>query len=167
MKQHATRAGARARAGFTIIEVVLAMGILVLGATAVLGMLTFGAALTRTAELRAAAASAVQAVNADIDRNLFPFANGEVGEPVPLLKRRVPGTTGLVYDARATQNPERLLEYRVDVEISWESSGVKRAKSYSILRLREISFGERLRRELVEGREDASPPRVPRGTDGT
>lgn len=155
---------ARPRAGFTIVEIVLAMGILVMGATAVLGMLTFGAALTRTAELRSAAAAAVEAVNADIDRNLFPYADGQVGEPVELSARRVAGVEGLIYTARATQNPERPREYRVDVELSWESSGVRCARSYSILRLREISFGERLRRELVEGEE--RPSGAPGGTRG-
>lgn len=155
---------ARRRAGFTIVEIVLAMGILVMGATAVLGMLTFGAALTRTAELRSAAAAAVEAVNADIDRNLFPYADGKVGEPVDLVARRVAGVEGLIYTARATQNPERPRQYRVDVELSWESSGVRRARNYSMLRLREISFGERLRRELVEGEERASS--APGGTRG-
>lgn len=138
------------RAGFTIIEVVLAMGILVLGATAILGMLTFGAALTRTAELRAAAASAVDAVNADLEQVLFPYEGGEVKEPVDIAERRVPGAREIVYSATARPNPDDPREYRVDVEIAWKSAGVKRSKKYSLLRLREISFGERLRREFVE-----------------
>jgi len=148
---------ARPRRGFTLIEVVLAMGILAMGSAAVLGMLTFGAALTRTAQLRAAAAQAVDAVNADLEQVLFPYANGAVGEPVEIVERPVPGAPEVVYTARAAQNPRDEREYRVDVELSWKSAGVKRSKRYSILRLREISFGERLRRELVESGEGLRP----------
>ena len=41
-----------ARGGFTIVEVVLAMGILVMGATAIIAFLTYGAATARHAQLR-------------------------------------------------------------------------------------------------------------------
>ena len=136
--------------GFTIVEVVLAMGILLLGATAILGMLTFGAALTRSAQLRAAAASAVSAVEADLEQVLFPFEDGRVGEPVEITDRPVPDTPGVVYSAKAVQNPDHPREYRVDVRFSWNSAGVQRARSYTTLHLRELSFGERLRREFVE-----------------
>ena len=138
------------RSGFTIIEVVLAMGILLLGATAILGMLTFGAALTRTAQLRAAAASATEAVIADVEHAIFPYEQGELGEPVPITDRAVPGAENVIYSATATQNPDEPREYRVDVDLTWESAGVKRSKRFSLLLLRELPFGERLRRELVE-----------------
>ena len=64
-----------ARAGFTILEVLVAMAILLVGMTAVLGLLTFGAALTRTAQLRMEGASAVEAVNIDLgleDKAYYP-----------------------------------------------------------------------------------------------
>jgi len=146
------RAIARSRraAGFTIVEVMLAMVILLIGATAVLGLLTFGATLTRAAQLRTAAASALDAVDADLEQVLFPFADGEVGEPVKIADRRVPGAPGVVYSAEAVQNPANPREYRVDVEMRWESGGVRRSRSFSQLRLRQIGFGERLRREFVE-----------------
>lgn len=136
--------------GFTIVEIVLAVGILVLGATSILGMLTFGAALTRAAELRTAAAAATEAVDSDIDQILFPFEADEVGEPVDVVDREVPGAPGVVYSARAVQNPDEPLEYRVDVSMSWKSAGVQRSRDYSMLRIREIGFGERLRRKFVE-----------------
>ena len=49
--------------GFTIIEVVLAMGILLIGMTTILGLLSYGAALSRTASLRAQAARAADAAD--------------------------------------------------------------------------------------------------------
>lgn len=147
---HKAAVSGGARSGFTIIEVVLAMGILVFGATAILGFLTFGAATVRQAQLRTTAASALEAVTADIDRHLFPFENGIVGLPKSLENRNVPGAPGVIYSASAVGNPDRADEYRVDVELSWKAAGVRRSKKIQLLRLREISFGERLRREFVE-----------------
>jgi len=141
------------RAGFTIIEVIMAMGILLLGSTAIIAFLTFGSATTRHAQLRTQAASAVEAVEAAIDHDLFPFENGELGEPIDIEQRPVPAVPGVVYSAHAIQNPDLPSEYRVDVELSWESAGTQRSKSWSMLRIKELSFGERLRRELIEKSE--------------
>ena len=49
------------------------------------------------------------------------------------------------------------IEYRVDIEMSWESAGVRRTSGYSTLLLREIPFGERLRREFTEREPNRSP----------
>jgi prepilin-type N-terminal cleavage/methylation domain-containing protein len=144
------------RGGFTLVEIVLAMGILLVGAAAILSMLTFGASLTRAAQLRTRAAAAVEAVRADLEANMFPYvpsADGtadEVGGPVDLVDRAVPNLTQVVYSAKAQQNPELPREYRVDVEIRWMSGGVQREKKLTWILLKEITFGERLRRRLVE-----------------
>src|SRR5439155_26732903 len=76
-----------ARAGFTILEILIAMGILLFGMTAILGLLTFGAALGRTAQLRTSAAAVAEAVVADLEETLFPVKDGEAGEPAPLEGR--------------------------------------------------------------------------------
>lgn len=161
----------RPRGGFTILEVVLAMGILVLGATMVLSLLTFGAALARTAALRTTAATTIEAVVADLEGSLFPLLeDGTVGEPRPIQDRPVPGAPGAIYSATVRPNPDQPLEYAVDVEVSWESSGVRRARRFQTLLLREVSFGERMRRRFVEGGlrppggPSADPPADPSGT---
>ena len=147
---------ARRRSGFTLVEIVLAMGILLVGAAAILSMLTFGASLTRGAQLRTGAAAAVEAVRADIEVNMFPYVpsadgtEGEVGGPVELVDRAVPNLSQVVYSAKARQNPELPREYRVDVEIRWTSGGVQREKKLTWILLKEITFGQRLRRRLVE-----------------
>lgn len=144
------------QSGFTIVEVVLAMGILLVGAAAILSMLTFGASLTRAAQLRTAAAAAVEAVRADIETHMFLYdpsmdgEEGEVGAPVDLVDRAVPGLKHVVYSATATQNPDLAREHRVDVDIRWSSGGVQRNKQITWIFLQEISFGERLRRRFVE-----------------
>lgn len=159
------------RSGFTIVEVVLAMGLLLLGMTAVLGLLSFGAALARTAALRTAAAGAAEAVAADLEETLFPLsldpATGErpVGEPHAVADREVTGYPGLVYSATATPVPasdDDLVpgragraagapqRYKVEVRMRWTTAGAGRERRFTLMLLREVPFGERLRREFVE-----------------
>jgi hypothetical protein len=139
------------RAGFTIIEVLVAMGILLFGMTAILGLLTFGAAVSRTALLRTQTASLSEAVIADLEESLFPYKDGEVGEPVAIQRKPLPGQPDVLYSATATQNPESPLEYKVDVEFTWESGGVRRERRFSTILLREIPFGTRMRRIIGKG----------------
>jgi len=156
--------GSASRAGFTIIEVIVALGILLFGMTAVIGMLTFGAALSRTALLRTTAAASAQAVVADLEETLFPMVEGvsagssDAGPPIEVVDRALPGMPDVTYSASAVPNPERPLEYRVDVEMSWTSAGVRRAMSFSTILVREIPFGERLRRRFVEGQGEKKAP---------
>ncbi len=152
------------RAGFTLIEVLLALAILLFGMTAVLSLFTFGAALSRSSHLRTVGSSATEAVLADLEETLFPLdAEGEAGEPRPIQDRAVPGFPELVYSARATPNPDRPLEYKVELRLRWSSAGVEREKVFTTLLLREIPFGERLRRRFVEGLQPKSEeaPRIP------
>ncbi len=151
---------ARARAGFTLVEVVLAMFVLLIGMTAILGLLSFGAALSRTAALRAGASNGIEAVLAELEESLFPLevdaeGNEVAGEPRAIENRPLPGHAGLSYSARATPNPENPLEYRVDVEITWAVSGSTRSRTFTTLLLRQVPFGERLRARFVE---HARPP---------
>lgn len=157
------------RAGFTLVEVLLALAILLFGMSAVLGLFTFGAALSRSAQLRTVGASATDAVLADLEETLFPLdAQGEAGEPRPIADRLVPGYPDLVYSARATPNPERPLEYKVEVALRWKASGVEREKLFTTILLRQIPFGERLRRRFVEGQKDKpeAAPQIPAAKPG-
>ena len=162
---------ARRNAGMTIVEVLVAMGILLIGMTAILGLLTAGAALSRSAVLRTTAAAASDAVVEDLLETLFPLEDpsavfGAVGEPQPIVERTLPSEPKIIYSATPHQNPDRPLEYRVDIEMSWQSAGVRRARRFSTILVRELPFGERLRRRFVEGdREHAAlpPPAAQRG----
>lgn len=130
------------RAGFTILEVVLAMGILVIGMTVLISLLTFGAALSRTAAMRTAASAAIEAILADLEESMFPLgADGEVGEPLPIVDREVRASPDVIYSALAEPNPDQPLEYRVDVDMKWKSSGVQRTRRFTTIMLREIPFG--------------------------
>ncbi len=146
-----------ARSGFTILEVLIAMGILLFGMTAILGLLTYGTALSRTAQLRTSASSAAQAAIADLEETFFPEVDGEAGEPRRVVERRVGGVEGLVYSAEGFSNPERPTEYRIVVDMSWSSQGLRREKRFETILVREIQFGERLRRRVNGARAEPQP----------
>lgn len=173
-----SRMGSRMRSGggFTILEIVLAMAILFLGMTAVLGFLSVGAALSRTAQVRGDAAQAVEAVVADLEENAFPMlSEGEalgrapirVGEPRSFVERPVPGYPGLRYSATLTPEPDpppdRALEYRVEVEIAWRAAGERRSRRFTTLITAEIPFGERMRRTFLMPEDSGGAE--PRGAD--
>jgi len=148
-----------ARSGFTILEVLIAMGILLFGMTAILGLLTYGTALSRTAQLRTSASSAAQAAIADLEETFFPEVDGEAGEPRRVVDRKVGGVDGLVYSAEGFQNPERPSEYRIVVDMSWSSQGLRREKRFETILVREIPFGERLRRRAAGPKPAEAPPK--------
>lgn len=145
------------RAGFTLIEVVLAMFVLLIGMTSILGLLSFGAALSRTSTLRQGAADTIESIVADLEETLFPLVVDEAGneladEPVDVQDRPVPGHPGLTYRTTSRPNPDDPREYRVDVEVHWATGGTQRSKRFTTLLLREVPFGERLRSRIVERR---------------
>lgn len=156
------------RSGFTLVEIVVSMGILLVGMSAILGLLAFGAAMTRDAALKTSGSSAVEAIVADLEESLFPLVRDEqtgdvqVGAPRAIEARPVPGHKGLMYSARAVPDPGDkdtpggALRWRVDVEIRWMTSGSAKTRTFSTMLLRQVPFGERLRREFIEGDQNAS-----------
>ena len=163
--QHRAREG-----GFTLLEVMLALGLLLIGLSTLLGLFSFGAALSRSSLLASEAAGAVDAVMADLEDHFFPLQeDGTAGPPEDVVDRPVPGHDELVYTARATPRPELTdrrgepVEYRVDVEISWSSRGARRSHELTTVLLREVPFGERMRRRFVEGDDFATAPGTPTG----
>ncbi len=155
MKRSATNPGA-ARAGFTLLEVILSASLLAAGMSMILGVFNFGAAVVRNAELRSLSASSVEALINDLQENLFELQpDGSVGEPALIVDRPVPGRPGVSYTVDATPNTAMLdaqglpREYLVEVVVTWSSSGVKRAARWSTIMLREIPFGARMRRRFI------------------
>ena len=153
-----------ADAGFTLMEVVLAMFLLLLGSTALLGLLSFGAGSARTAVLRAQANASLPAVVAELEETLFPLVVDEVGfeyAGAPVPKRTglpVPGYPQLSYDYECFPMPTEeeaeagvdALEFVVEIAIAWREGGQRRAIEHTTILLREVPFGERLRQRFVQ-----------------
>ena len=146
------------RGGFTLMEVVLAAGLFVVGMSVILGVFNFGSAMTRTAELRSVGAEAVDALAADLEETLFPLLpNGVPGPPVAIDDRPVPGHPGLRYSVQVTANMDSMetvpgadeplpREYSVQIHARWKASGVNKSATWTTILLREQRLGARLRR---------------------
>ncbi|QDV06469.1 general secretion pathway protein J [Planctomycetes bacterium Poly30] len=154
----------QAAAGFTLIEVLLAAGLLVAGMSMILGVFNFGSAMSRTAELRSLASGTVEAVMHDLEDSLFLVNDdGTIGEPRAIVDRPVPGRNGVVYTVTATGNPKSFdpeevglgaglpREYIVEVTVKWQASGVKKNETWTTIMLREQPFGARMRRLVGSG----------------
>jgi hypothetical protein len=141
--------------------------------SAILGLLSFGASMTRAAALRTSASSSVEAVVADLEETFFPLsldaATGDwsVGEPVEIVDRALPNKPGVTYSARAKPDPDESgrqggpLRYDVAVEMNWSAGGRSRSKIFHVLLLRQVPFGERLRREFVRAQNGEPAPAAP------
>ncbi len=157
-RARAPRGGA---GGFTLIEMIVAMGILVIGVSSILGLLSFGAALQRTAEARNEASLAAAQMVASLrdDPALFPMQpDGSVGAPAALvLERPVPGHSRLVARIELRENPLLAGEYIATVEIGWKERGKRRLETFRTILQREVPFAHRLEIEMR-----GSPPPVDR-----
>ncbi|MBL4771410.1 MAG: prepilin-type N-terminal cleavage/methylation domain-containing protein [Planctomycetes bacterium] len=144
------------KSGFTLIEVILAVGILALGMTSVLGLFTFGAALTQSAALRTQSAGMIESITADLEVRLFPAGeDGMPSEPVDLVDQRVPGVERARYNVVSTPveggplaEDGGPLEYEVRIKVFFETRGVQRSRTYEIRLLRQRSFATRMRQRL-------------------
>jgi type II secretory pathway pseudopilin PulG len=138
------------RSAFTLVEMMIAMGILVIGVTSVLGLLAFGAALQRTAERRSETALAAEQVIADLRELFVVKEDGSLSEPASsTLDRPVPGHPNLTAHVEVKKNPALDTEYFATVQIQWKERGKLRSEVFRTILEREAPFGWRVQRERV------------------
>jgi prepilin-type N-terminal cleavage/methylation domain-containing protein len=133
----------RRRGGFTLVEMMIAMGILVVGVTSVLGLLAFGAALQRTAERRTEAALVVEQVAAELRDSLTVDASGKASEPPLQFERTISGHPNLRAKVELRRNPELDGEYFVQIAIQWLERGRFRSEFYRTILERAVPFHAR------------------------
>jgi prepilin-type N-terminal cleavage/methylation domain-containing protein len=143
------------RSGFTLIEMIVAMGILVVGVSSILGLLTFGAALQRTAESRNDVALAAASVIADLRDTAFPLGeDGTVGAPASTtFQRDVPGHPRLTAYVDLKENPDRPGEYFAMVRLAWKERGKQRAEVFRTILEREVPFARRVEAEAKRAKK--------------
>lgn len=131
--------------GFTLIEMLVAMGILVVGVTTILGLLTFGAALQRTAERQSEAALAAEQVVDDLRNLAFPVnPDGTPGEPSTQMEFPVQGHPRLTASVDLKRNPALVGEYFATILIQWRERGQLKGEEFRTILQRETPFGARL-----------------------
>ena len=139
--------------GFTLLEMLVAMGLLTVGLTSILALFSFGAALLRTSRERERAAIAVEAIRADLAAGLFPLEpDGTVGDAPAVEDRPVPNDPRLRYSARLEESPGLPGEVRVEILLTFREKGKSRSEVYRTILLKEVPFARRMRERGTGGR---------------
>ncbi|MCB9831977.1 MAG: prepilin-type N-terminal cleavage/methylation domain-containing protein [Planctomycetes bacterium] len=114
------RRPASAAAGFTLIEVLVAMSVLLIGMTGIITLFSTGLGLERRGSLAVDAAVALEDVMPEVRRQIEERLGEDGGvDAVDLPRNPIPGWVGLDYLARARRMPESnnpsawMLEVRV------------------------------------------------------
>jgi len=105
---------ARPQGGFTLIEILLAIGILALGITAVLFLFTMGARAHKRALDRTQSALLAETV-----ANFWQERLTAEADPVDVPEATHPDFPGFYYSVAFTQLPENAHYYQVSIVVRW------------------------------------------------
>lgn len=136
----APRRGTGSSRGFTLVEILVAMGLLMIGLTSILGLFALGLDQLRDSRVRAEAGDALPRILDDVEGRLFDavavslnqqamdWAAEGVGNALPEVLEsqdalRVPGLEELRYSYRATRVPGRDLQYLTEIRVDWRIRG--------------------------------------------
>jgi uncharacterized protein (TIGR02598 family) len=141
--------------GFTLVELLVAMGLLMMGMTAVIGLFAVGLDQLRDARVRADAGDALPRILDDVEGRLFDAVSrslnaqaldfqsaGSAGEVLPEQlthkeELRVPGLDDLRYAYTAQRIPGRELQYLTEIRVDWRIRGKTSARTLkSVFELR-------------------------------
>lgn len=153
------------RQGFTLLEIIVALGVLAIGATAAFSLFVAGAASGRRAEHEVNAALIAETViddlrddlTVDLDLSDYPSAtdpNAAPGAPAPLNPKTRwlardgvwPGFEDYKYDLAITPLdgpvPDDPWQFLIEVEVRWSDQGTRRSAQYSTIMLRSVTGRE-------------------------
>ena len=140
--------------GFTLVEMIFAVGILVFGLTALIGVLTVGVSTRRTAELKSRASLAADGVVQHLQEEVLSDprfalgaekAPGKPGDALPpIVLDPLPGSPGLsarVELTRSESDPDLLL---AEITIAWRERGEAISERFFRIVAREVPFARRV-----------------------
>ena len=126
------------RSGFTLTEVLVAMGILAIGAVAALSLFAAAAATQHRAVHRAQSAYMAEEVIALTEARFHGEVSLEDLEVEGASLERFPG---YVYDVRLTPLDEDMeIEVLVEVKVRWSSKGIGQESVYKTILLRSVGW---------------------------
>ncbi len=165
------------RAAFTLLEVVLALGLLAVGATALLSLFSYGALMSAGARTRVEAATALEIAVARVEDGLFPLLpDGGIGPPRAVSDQPLEGFPGMTWSVEAEPGPvERVAPGRIAppalfkarVTVRWRTDGRGQVLSKTLLLPQTVTFGRRLRQRLTPDLADPGLLPEPSADDET
>ena len=141
------------QSGFTLLEMMVAMAILVGGLTALIALLTVGVSTRRSAELRQQAVWLADRVIHEVEQEAFDNiwilgeGAGEIPDRGPNPVDEVPGMTYTVRFHTTEEAPDLVL---AEVRIRWSEQGEEMAESFERVLFRQEPFSRRASRVISE-----------------
>ena len=140
----------RAMAGFTLVEMMVAMGILIMGVTSLIGLLTVAVSTRYRAELRSRAVLIAEQVLHDIEENALG-RDGRDLELYQMVVESVDGFPGMGYTVDFVIDEDHPDLVLAQVRVGWREQGSELEQVFWRLLRREQPFRARVLR-LKESR---------------
>ncbi len=138
------RATTRSQGGFTLVEMMLALAILVFGVTALSGSMLVGVSTRRGSEMRFRATSLVDQAVHDVQERLFADPK-KAGEPLQTYKvTDPPGYAGMQYTVEFREDRARPTVVLVVIKVSWREQGEHMGEEFRRIVVRRASFSRRV-----------------------
>lgn len=157
---HPSAPAARRAGGFTLAEMLAALGILLFGITALIGALSASVGQRRGTEARlAAAALAEQIVHRLQHESLRPRADAESEldvEFAPLTDQTAPGFAGMTWSATTVEDPDRPDLWLVRIRVGWLEEGDEEFVEFLRLLPRQLPLAQRVLRFRADSDSAAS-----------
>lgn len=146
-------------AGFTLVEMMAALAILLFGVTAVLGALSSSINQRRTTDARHALVTMCDLAMHRIQNEAIRSTNGDSSpfdlDFVPLIDQEVPGFPGMTWSATATADENRPQLWLVKLEATWLDDGEPVVAEFHRIVPRQLPLRDRVQ----SFREGGAPPR--------
>jgi len=154
----ADRARNATEAGFTLAEMLAALGILLFGVTALLGALSSSISQRRSTDARHELTALCDLAMHRVRFESIRSTNGNHSpfdlEFVPLVDQEVPGFPGMTWSASATEDENRPLLWLVKIEAQWLDEGEAVVAEFLRIVPRQLPMRDR----VLSFREDGGDP---------
>ncbi len=140
----ARRGPTRSEAGFTLVELMVAMAILVFAVTAIADSLLTGVGMRRGSEMRFRATALVDYAIQDIQEEVFPRSQ-DPSEPLAGFTRvDPPGYPGMNYTVEFIEDLERPGVVLAKIKVAWRDQGELVGETFQRILLRRVPFSRRV-----------------------
>ena len=140
----ARRGPTRSEAGFTLVEMMLAMAILVFGVTALAGSLLTGIGMRRGSEMRFRATALVDYAIQDIQEEIFARSQDPSKPLADFTRVDPPGYPGMKYTVEFIRDLERPGVVLAKIKVSWRDQGELVGETFRRILLRRDPFSRRV-----------------------
>ena len=130
----------RRAGGFTLIEIMVALGIMAIGVTSALSLFAGATALHKRALDKMNSAFMADTVLSEVGDRLMTSTAADLGNSSAGV---VPGFPGYEYKVTYTPLDDADQEWFLECEITWNVKGIKQIEKFQTIQIKHVSYKER------------------------